>query len=105
MRIIASTKVLPIDINRAIKKGLNNFVLYKKTNTLKFYSNTYKVDSCVEFLEDGKEDSLISKFNHLQWYKLQVFLTSLIEQPIIIDINKINDDEVEIKLSQFIHKI
>jgi len=103
MKIIASTKILSIEIDRAINKNLNRFALYSKTEIFKIYSNVLYQEFCIGCLEKG--ETFISKFNHLQWYKVSEFLKQLPEQPIVLEIEKINDDEIDIKLSQFIHRL
>lgn len=104
MKIIASTKILPIEIDRAIRKGFTNFALYGNSKTLKIYNNIFSQEMSIECLESERHKKIIFNFNHLQWYKLSEFLKTLCEQPIVLEFDIISDNEIEIKLSQFIHR-
>jgi len=105
MRIIASTKILPIEIDRAIRKGFTSFALYGETETLRIYNSVFSQEMKIGCLDSEKSKKIIANFNHLQWYKLSNFLRKLPEQPIVLEFDKIDDENVDIKLEQFIHKI
>lgn len=101
MRVIISTKAYPRFIDYALKNKVTSFSINEQLNQIEFikYGEIIKYDIC-PVVED-EQLSFKGKFNHLQWYKLSEFLKQLPEQPIVLEFQNYDEDEIIITLSQF----
>jgi len=100
MKVIISTKAYPQFIDRAIRKGFENFVIDGQNKEIQFYKLGKNQPNDMHPIIGDETEVFRAKFNELQWYKLSEFLKQLPEQPIVLEFNY--EDDVTIKATQFV---
>jgi hypothetical protein len=101
MKVLISTKAYPRFIDKALKNKITDFSINEEPYEIKFIKDGV-FESYYILPVLGDEQLLFKgKFNHLQWYKLSEFLKQLPEQPIVLEFQNYDEDEIRITLSQF----
>lgn len=102
MKILVSTKYLPKEIDRVLRKGFTDFAITGVKNEIRFYKNEKEQITSICPTVDCEKDIFEGRVNQLQWYKISEFVKLLPEQPIVLDFEDNYDETISIKLTQFV---
>lgn len=105
MKVLFSTKYLAAMLRKALlDKGFNR-IDFNEENWILKRQECIDIKLKVEHTTDSCKDELQSlNIDRAQWFNLMTFLEKLPEQPIVLELMFFGNDDVEIKLSQFIAK-
>lgn len=103
MKVILSTKVLALTIEKAIGFKCEQFEFNPETKDLVFNDDPYLgIDIHVMEKEGvGREQFT---FDTLQMWEICKFVKKLEEQPIVVELCQYEDDKLSIELSRFIKR-
>lgn len=102
MKVLFSTKYLALQLEKALEDRDFNWIEF--TDNEFIFKRTEKNDLVLklEHAKDSYSDIDCLKIDRVQWFKLMDFLKQLPEQPIVLEIIDYGNDDILIRLSQFV---
>jgi hypothetical protein len=102
MRAIISTKYLAERLYKALQNKGFNQIEFKDKEWVLNRTEKPSLSISVDYTRDSSREFNTLQIDRVQWFKLYQFVKILPEQPIVLEISDYGNDEIKIRLCQFV---
>lgn len=102
MKAIISSLYLTRMLDKALKNKGFNKIEFKEKEWILNRKDKSDLSITVDYTRDSEQDFDTLQIDRVQWFKLYQFVKNLPEQPIILEISDCGNDDIKIRLCQFV---
>lgn len=102
MKALFSTKYLAAQLEKALKNKGFDKIEFKDKEWIFNRTEKKPIEVSVDYTRDSSRSLQTLYIDRMQWFKLLQFLKQLPEQPIVLEISDYGEDDVQLKLLQFV---
>ena len=102
MKAIISSLYLTKMLDKALKNKGFNKIEFKDKEWILNRKDKSDLSIPVDYTRDSYQDFEVLDVDRAQWYRLLEFLKVLPEQPIVLELRDWGDDQVRIRICQFV---